>query len=296
MQISIQNTIMQKGKPAQAIYCDKTFIAPCNAHVVDKLAESNCIIDYSDSLQISLDEFLEYKVGFDKSGAILTPSYGRISRYGIINTVTSMPQFTITAKDAVECFGILQVIAGYDNRDSYSLLDSDFKVTQSNTTPKVADFTQVLNADKHLQALFNAASDTHGILASAEYAANTQRFDGISFGHRAENAKTLKQVYVESRNETFTQTAKQHILLGNLVLAEKRALYDKALYVRGIAKQAMDTILQKNEVLTVTHPTQNHFALAAIAGCPTLLVNNTLYITKHLNEDALYSCITVACR
>lgn len=207
----------------------------------------------------------------------LKPTYGTVSRYGIISCAASGEQIGVYAPDAEGVKAIMSVIAGHDDKDGTSLPAEtyDYATDKEVSGKKVCIIKELLEkADDETKALVNAYADAlkaNGvtvdevscdlfeiantawqILMCAETCNNVSRYDGVKFGHRSAEYKNIDELYVNTRTEGFNFLTKAVILYGSDVLSKNRYkdCYDKSLRVRrvvaeGIAKmfESYDAIL-----------------------------------------------------
>lgn len=216
----------------------------------------------------------------------LKPTYGRISRYGLVAFASSLDQvgpFTTTVADAA---ALLQVMAGSDPRDSTCLRAPvpDYSATladpidglrvglvrecfdQEGLDPEVK--ASVLAAAEQLQALgaelvdvscprFNDGIATYYVIAPSEASANLARYDGVKYGYRAEDADSLASMTARSRAEGFGAEVQRRILIGTYALSAGYvdAYYKKAQQVRTLIRQDFDAAYRQVDVLlTPTAP------------------------------------------
>jgi aspartyl-tRNA(Asn)/glutamyl-tRNA(Gln) amidotransferase subunit A len=215
----------------------------------------------------------------------LKPTYGRVSRYGIIAFASSMDQVGPMAKDVRDCALMLEVTAGYDQADSTSAdrpvppystsLSGDIKGMRlgipkeyfvSGIQPEVEH--SVRNAVHQLEkngAVIEEISLPHTefavavyyIVATAEASSNLARYDGMRYGHRA-HARDLTETYVLSRAEGFGTEVKRRIMLGTYALSAGYydAYYLKAQKVRALIKKDFDEAFETcDAIITPTAPT-----------------------------------------
>ncbi|MGJ8723184.1 MAG: Asp-tRNA(Asn)/Glu-tRNA(Gln) amidotransferase subunit GatA [Roseibacillus sp.] len=216
----------------------------------------------------------------------MKPSYGRVSRYGLVAFASSLDQIgplTHTVEDAAT---LLQVIAGHDPLDSTSLDEPvpDFSATLNDGVkglriglpkqyfaegldPAIEALVRAAAAKLEEQGaeLFeidlpstDAAVATYYILAPAEASSNLSRFDGIRYGKRSSNATDIIDTYRKSREEGFGPEVKRRILLGTYVLSSGYydAYYTRAQKVRTLIQREFTEAFQKvDAILTPTSPT-----------------------------------------
>ena len=191
----------------------------------------------------------------------LKPTYGRVSRWGLVAFASSLDQIGVVTKTVRDCAEVLEIIAGHDPRDSTSSTEPAGNYTQDLGSGVAGlRFGIVREAVEHLggevRANFDAAIDVlrrggaiieeasvptigaaiaiYYIIANAEASANLSRFDGIRYGHRSERARTLEEVYFDSRGEGFGEEVKRRIMLGTFALSAGYydAYYGRAQRVR----------------------------------------------------------------
>lgn len=216
----------------------------------------------------------------------LKPTYGLVSRYGLVAFASSLDQIGPITKDVQDAALLLNLIAGHDEKDTTSInnekvdytkcLKNDIKGLKIGVPKEF--FGEGINAEvkaklqeaiekyKELGAIVEECSldiaeyalATYYIIACAEASSNLGRFDGIRYGYRTKNFENLKDIYINSRSEGFGQEVKRRIILGTYVLSSGYydAYYKKALEVRTLVKQEFDKKFEKYDVLlTPTSPT-----------------------------------------
>ena len=209
----------------------------------------------------------------------LKPSYGRVSRYGLVAFASSLDQIGPIARTTRDCAGILNVIAGKDPHDSTSLelpsedftsqLGRDLKGVKigipreyfvDGMDKRVREKVETaIRQCEHLGAELVEVSLPHTsyavgvyyIIATAEASANLARFDGVRYGHRAQNPKDLLDHYMRSREEGFGSEVKRRIILGTYVLSSGYydAYYLRAQKVRTLIRQDFTNAFEKVDAL-----------------------------------------------
>ncbi len=200
----------------------------------------------------------------------LKPTYGTVSRYGVISCAASGEQVGVYAKAAEGISEIMTVIAGHDEKDGTSLKEAvnyDIKDVKGKkvliahellekaddeTKKKVMAFADSLKAagvvveEKSLD-FFEVANTAWQILMCAETCNNVSRYDGVKFGHRAKDFKNIDELYVNSRTEGFNFLTKAVILYGSDVLSKNRYkdCYDKSLRIRRVIAEKFETIMSE---------------------------------------------------
>lgn len=235
-------------------------------------------------------EECSYALGSDTGGSIrqpssfcgvtgIKPTYGTVSRYGLIAYGSSLDQIGPIAKDVTDCATILEAIASYDKKDSTSILRDDLKFTDAlvddvkglkigiprdyfgeGLDPEVK--AAVLNAAKVLEqkgaiveefdlSLVEYAIPAYYVIACAEASSNLARFDGVKYGYRAKEYEGLHNMYKKTRSEGFGPEVKRRIMLGSFVLSSGYydAYYLKALRTKALIKKAFDEAFAKYDVI-----------------------------------------------
>lgn len=194
----------------------------------------------------------------------LKPTYGTVSRYGVISCAASGEQVGVYAADAESVCEVMSVIAGHDEKDGTSLPQESYEYSANEsvsgkkvciikelydkaddaTKAKVDAFADSLKAqgvavDVISNDMFELANTAWQILMCAETCNNVSRYDGVKFGHRSSQYKNIDELYVNSRTEGFNFLTKAVILYGSDVLSKNRYkdCYDKSLRVRRVVAE-----------------------------------------------------------
>jgi len=216
----------------------------------------------------------------------LKPTYGLVSRYGLVAYASSLDQIGPITKDVRDCATLLNILAGHDDRDTTSInrpkvdytaaLKNDVKGLRI-AVPKEffgegineevkAKLEEAIAKYKELGAEVEEVSldvaehalATYYIIACAEASSNLGRFDGIRYGHRSEKGERLRDIYFNSRSEGFGPEVKRRIILGTYVLSSGYydAYYKKAQKVRTLINNQFNEVFKNHDViLTPTSPT-----------------------------------------
>ena len=216
----------------------------------------------------------------------LKPTYGLVSRYGLVAFASSLDQIGPITKDVEDAAILLNVIAGRDERDTTSVdiekkdyvkaLKNDVKGLKIGVPKEFfgeginhevkASLEKAIEKYKELGAIVEEISldiakyslAAYYIIACAEASSNLGRFDGIRYTYRTPEFKDLKEIYKKSRSEGFGAEVKRRIILGTYVLSSGYydAYYKKAQQVRTLVKNEFDKVFEKYDViLTPTAPT-----------------------------------------
>ena len=231
-----------------------------------------------------------FALGSDTGGSIrqpssfcgvtgIKPTYGTVSRYGLIAYGSSLDQIGPIARNVTDCATILEAISSYDKKDSTSIPREDMDFTSAlvddvkgmrigiprdylgeglDEDVKVA----ILKAAKVLEdkgaiveefdlGLVKYAIPAYYVIASAEASSNLSRFDGVKYGLRAKEYEGLHEMYKKSRSEGFGEEVKRRIMLGSFVLSSGYydAYYLKALRTKALIKKEFDKAFEKYDVI-----------------------------------------------
>ena len=218
----------------------------------------------------------------------IKPTYGTVSRYGLIAYASSLDQIGPIGRNVSDCAALLEVISGHDGKDSTSVSDPSISY----------DYTKALKADvkgmkigipkgylgegldSEVKAAVEKAADqfralgatveefdlegveyaipAYYVIASAEASSNLSRYDGVKYGFRTSNYEGLQDVYKNTRSEGFGDEVKRRMMIGAFVLSSGYydAYYNKALKVKAVIKEAFDkAFAQYDMILGPTAPT-----------------------------------------
>lgn len=231
-----------------------------------------------------------YALGSDTGGSIrqpssfcgvvgLKPTYGLVSRYGLISYGSSLDQIGPITRNVSDCAAVLDMITVYDSKDSTCVKRSDSRFMNSLEEDirglRIAIPEEYLGAGlqaevkdaviKAANALENMGAEvdyiklgmtdyvipTYYVLASAEASSNLGRFDGVKYGYRAENIDGMHDMYKKSRTQGFGFEVKKRIMLGTFVLSSGyyEAYYLKALKAKALIKNAFSKVFQEYDVI-----------------------------------------------
>lgn len=265
-----------------------------------------------------------FSLGSDTGGSIrqpaaccgvvgLKPTYGRVSRFGLIAFASSLDQIGPITKTVEDNAFVLQAISGQDKMDSTSVnvdvpdyvnaLDGDVKGLKI-AVPKeymsegvhasVKEKIQAaLDVLEKMGAVWEEVSLPHTpyalasyyFISSAEASANLARFDGVRYGYRTENPENLLDLYKKSRSEGFGEEVKRRIMIGTFALSSGYydAYYKKAQQVRTLIKQDFDNVFQKYDVIIGPTTPSSAFKIGEKIEDPlTMYANDILTIPANL--------------
>ena len=250
----------------------ENFIPPYNATVMEKLMAQHVVMLGGSAASVSAS-LAAAALGSDTGGSIrqpaafcgvtgLKPTYGRVSRYGLVAFASSLDQIGPIAKNAQDCAWILNAVAGFDPHDGTSskrpVEDYTAKLGKDIKGLKIAIpkefYTEGIDEDVR-NAVMQAAKTyekmgaelvecsmpslkyavaAYYLIASAEASSNLSRYDGIKYGHRSKVGDTFQELICNSRSEGFGSEVKRRILLGNYALSSGYydAYYGKAMALK----------------------------------------------------------------
>lgn len=231
-----------------------------------------------------------FALGSDTGGSIrqpasycgvvgMKPTYGSVSRYGLIAYASSLDQIGPICKDVTDCATVMEILTSYDEKDSTSVRREDVKFTEAlvadvkgmkvgvpknyfgeGLDPEVK--AAVLNAIEVLKAqgavveefdldLADYAVPAYYTIATAEASSNLARYDGVKYGYRTPEYSGLHDMYKKTRTEGFGGEVKRRIMLGSYVLSAGYydAYYIKAMKVRALIKKTFDEAFKKYDVI-----------------------------------------------
>lgn len=231
-----------------------------------------------------------YALGSDTGGSIrqpssfcgvtgIKPTYGTVSRYGLIAYGSSLDQIGPIAKDVTDCATILEAISSYDKKDSTSIQRKDLDFTSAlvadvkgmkigiprdyfgegldpqvkTAIEKAAGVLEERGAilEEFDLSLVEYAIPAYYVIASAEASSNLSRFDGVKYGYRTGDYEGLHNMYKKTRSEGFGPEVKRRIMLGSFVLSSGYydAYYLKALRTKALIKKAFDQAFERYDMI-----------------------------------------------
>lgn len=239
---------------------------------------------------VALDEAF-YAIGSDTGGSIrqpaafcgvtgIKPTYGTVSRYGLVAYASSLDQIGPLCHDAADCAAVLTLLSGNDRRDSTSVsrpaqdyfaglkpevkglkigIPSDYigKGIDPEVRQGILDAAKVYESlgaqiEEFPMPIIEYAVPSYYIIACAEASSNLSRYDGVKYGRRAsEGAEDIVSLYQKSRTEGFGAEVKRRIMIGSFVLSSGYydAYYKKAQQVRTLIKHAFNTAFQSYDMI-----------------------------------------------
>jgi len=311
---------MQKGRPGTAgSKILENFISPINATVVELLEAANVEIIgtgetsefgvaglFNESIDVSIDvptddslinSIVSDKADFalcnDYTGAIsraaaeqglcyLHPTYGTVSRYGLVPVVSSIDQIGIVCKVPRVGFDVLKIISKYDEKDgvmspmcnaaSDSIITKEQEGCHSVTDIRINEIEPMF-AEVYTQIM--------QIICCAELSNNISRYDGVKFGYRANEYNGLQELYVKTRTEGFGADTKLAAIIGTMVLSHENytRFYDKAMRLRRMIMDSMK--FDTYDVVVGRGDNSGAFImLSRLCGLPSVTTRDGTYIAN----------------
>lgn len=299
----------------------ENYIPPFNASVLDKMDEAGCVM----LGKVKVEEFglkptdmvgrtLESKgaifglsTSMDPNKISMKPTYGLISRYGIIGATSTFGQLVPITFCVEDMALVLNKLVGYDKRDPTSIkrevvdyrqsLVADIEGIRVGMPKDLFAEDQGLDINKVVRELeelgahveevtlpkLDYITPTYRILSSAEFASNTARYDGISLGYRTKNYESREDLYKRTRAEGFSKEAQKKILFGNYVISscQYEKFYRNAQRLRRLIKEDITKLIEEYGILIL--PLTSKYdeginLLANITGLPAITVGSGLQL------------------
>ena len=350
--VVLEDAIMRKGWPAKAgSKALDNFTSPFDATVVTRLRdngitvtgragmnefglplivsqETSDICDAVDavatgaaSFALCNDLFGTYRRRAAEAGlCYVRPTYGTVSRFGLIPLVCSMDQVGIVCKHPADGFTILSVIAGNDPKDGAMFPEEKYVYAETGEKLRIGVPSAVVNrADEGTQISIHRFASEHTstdieleyfdvykqvmfILACAEASSNLMRYDGVKFGYRSAAYRNLNELYVNSRTEALGVEAKLASIMGFMVLSQGNyeIYYEKAMKLRRLIKESLrfdeyDVVVLPATLSGDPYENLSLFALAPLAGLPSVSFSfegqGMQLIADVKNENALLTAL-----
>jgi len=329
--VILDNSIMQKGKPATAgSKMLESFISPIDATVVTHLEDAGVSIigraemgefgasglfktgdgslSYSDDslLSESVNAVAEGKADIalcnDYTSAVsyaaalrgvcyIHPTYGTVSRYGLMPFASSIDQIGIVCRRPADGFHALRLIAGHDSKDGAMFTDearllSNPRPLDTLDTPQ----TRITNAKPKYSEVYTQLIQ---ILCCAELSNNISRYDGIKYGYRAEGYRSLRELYTKSRTEAFGSDVKLAAIIGAMVLSQENytRYYEKAMRLRRMIRDSLEfdkyDLICETDDKTENRPLSYCVLLSRLCGLPSIVTPDCTYVANVGGEGIL---------
>jgi aspartyl-tRNA(Asn)/glutamyl-tRNA(Gln) amidotransferase subunit A len=238
---------------------------------------------------VALEEAF-YALGSDTGGSIrqpagycgvtgIKPTYGTVSRYGLIAYASSLDQIGTIGRNISDCAAALELISGHDEKDSTSVAEEGYRYTEAlindvkgmkigipkdylasgieeevkSSILEAAELFRSMGADVEEFELHSVeyAVPSYYVIACAEASSNLSRFDGVKYGYRTPEFDGLQEVYKKTRSEGFGNEVKRRMMIGAFVLSSGYydAFYNKALKVRALINEGFQKAFAKYDIL-----------------------------------------------
>lgn len=296
--------VVNKLKKAGYNLAGKVNVGEFNVDLMGETSYFGAVTDESGNLVGAISEVMKdtdvvATIAVDVNGAqrrgvmatdlvYLKPTYGTVSRFGVIPTACSGESVCVIARNASDLEKILNVIAGHDDKDGTSIDDSrmNSEKASAKAIEKVAFLKDMFaisekdacEAKKALESVGVATADIDSgvlskagpawnMLMSAELTNNVSRYDGVKFGYRSSNYTNIDELYTNSRTEAFGELLKTAILYGSEVLSTNNydKMYDKSLRVRRVISEAMDSIFAEYDAIALPVASKKVFTAKDVA-------------------------------
>jgi len=231
-----------------------------------------------------------YALGSDTGGSIrqpssfcgvtgIKPTYGTVSRYGLIAYASSLDQIGPIGRNVSDCAAVLEIISGHDSKDSTSIKSNAYQYTEalqdnvkgmkigiprdylgegldSEVKQSILTAVEVFRERGAIIEEFDLDAvdycvPAYYVIASAEASSNLSRYDGVKYGFRTENFEGLQEMYKRTRSEGFGNEVKRRMMIGSFVLSSGYydAYYNKALKVKTVIKESFDKAFDKYDMI-----------------------------------------------
>ena len=257
------------------------------------------VADNAVSFSLCNDVFGIYRRQAAQNGiCYIHPTYGTVSRFGLIPLASSMDQIGVVCKNLTDGFKLLSIIAGNDHRDGAMFPEKSYEYNKTEKKLKVGIPVSVAaKADETVQKSINSfagkfqskdidleyfdiCKQVMFILSSAEISSNITRYDGVKFGYRSPKYKGVNDLYINTRTEALGLEAKLMSIMGAMALSRDYYLpyYDKAMKARSLIKKAIkfeeyDIIILPAAIPGSPYDNLPLYALAPLAGLPSVSFN-----------------------
>lgn len=262
---------------------------------------AKAVLDGEAVFGISLDTSGEVRLSGAEYGLFgFRPTYGLISRYGILAHASSLDQIGITSKNIDDLSLVLKTLAEKDRRDSTSVSgkEIDYKKARENSIEgfKIGvprEYFEELKEDEkgkiekliqNLEKLkvkveyidipsLKYSKAAYEIISSAEFSSNTARYDGISYGYRAKEYEGVDGLYKNTRTQGFGLKVKEKILFGNFVIGEGQyeVYYERAQRLRTRLKEEFENVFKKYDLI-LTHVDEDSTLGSNLGGLPSMAI------------------------
>lgn len=306
-------TVAKKLKDAGGVLLGKTITLEFGVGEAETTFGTNIAVDKGeDIIGLTIDSKGFMHLGaFEFGLKAFTPTFGLVSRYGLLVVASSIDRIGILAKDFKEIQKATSIIVGKDEKDSLSIESTDnFKDLEDLDLSKLtvakldkfghfveeAEFLESLNINVEEKTVSNLeySLPTYEILSSGEFATNMEKYDSIGFGHRTNSYSSLDELYKNSRTEGFGRGVQEKIVFGNFVLSENQYenYYVQAMKARTLIRDSFYKVLEDTEFLIA--PISLYYTAGInLSGLPSISIpygnEGILITTRAFNDKRLLS-------
>ena len=265
----------------------KDFKSPLSATVVDKLEASGAtLVRDGASVRLSVG------AAGNSGDFCFKPTYGTVSRYGIVAMASSMDTVNISAKSIDDIRAVYEIISGPDEKDS-TVIASDSEAIQSKTgkVAMIKEFTNIKisldSADEVSLKMSKYILPTYNTLMPAEVYSNMMQYDAIRYGKRSDSAKTLGEIYALSRSEGINNETKLNIIMGCHVLSTGifENYYLQAAKARTMIISEFSELFKKYDFLVGSADSEIMAKATLLAGLTALSLPNGIQIIGPMKSD-----------
>jgi len=299
----IENTFCAKGEVTSAsMKMLESYVSPVTATVVNKLADASVKMERTGLLKclqavvsgkvpfaVVLDNGRSFRMAEEGESLYrFKPTYGTVSRYGVVAHTSSADCVAVAAKKVDDIASAMELIAGLDESDSTSLPDFwSVPVKKAVKIGVISDFDVDAATEKYIEKLKKAgyevgevampvvayANAIDMVIGSAEYASNTDKMDGVRYGLQNPKAQTLAEMYGSSRAKGFSSAEKLKVMFGDYVVSHDcyEEFFVRAARARTLLVQAFDDALKQYDVLLSPLCCANAATAPSLVGLPVLL-------------------------
>jgi len=273
------------------------------------------------SFALCSDVFGTYRFYAPEKGIVyLHPTYGTVSRYGLVPLACSMDQIGIACKTPADGFKFLSIISGNDPKDGAMFPDEHYTYTipkrkltigmpagilerlEGAVRENIISFSSAFETREIELKHFDVYKQVMCILACAEAGSNLMRYDGIKFGYRDPSYKSVNDLYTYTRTNALGLDAKLTAIVGFMVLSKENyiPLYEKAMKIRRLIKESLrfneyDIIILPTSISSDSYENLSLYALAPLAGLPSVSFSfkghGIQLIANAKNENVLLSAL-----
>ena len=317
--IILDSNFMIKGEVCDAGSKSlENYIAPFNAHVVNRLIEmGEDIYGQAKISEFALGEGVNGSIDAIKAGDCkagistdtggnlirdlgyqavngFVPTKGTISSYGIIRAVSSFTRAALVG-DFEDILGLLNIVGGYDPKDPMSLrTEMDLEISDINIEDHKFGIYGILESEaldffgESLEVTFeynHLIKSVFDIIKSVEVASYTAKFDGIRYGHVTESYESIDELYAKTRAEAFGLDTKKSIIKGNIYAGHsyERDIYENAIRLRRILVSELDRVFEEVDFI-VSNVNTDLAILASLGNRPVAVVDD-FAIVGNIYED-----------